>query len=305
MPRIPDVRDGLITTMLFLLIIFSLLTPLNILTMWFLPLPFILHTAKNGWVSAIFPIFLTAFSLLAITGHLFYSGAVLLVAIAGVVMGLLYRSSDTSGTDVVLGGLTTVGISLLILMMAASYFFDLQNRLNSLLMEEWQRNGEWFRLYGVESVSDLIPYVATVIPSMLFMLVVPVPLLNLVVARRWLGRHGLPGKYLPPFREWRLPRSFFYFYFFSLLLFLVFGIGEESSSTWIPANVMTVLFLLFYIQGLSFIAWLLHRSGKGKGWMIFILLCSLVISPFSVVVHLMGIVDTGSEIRKRLNHKKK
>ncbi|MFD1397631.1 DUF2232 domain-containing protein [Kroppenstedtia eburnea] len=303
MPRIPDVRDGLITTMLFLLIVFSLLTPLNILTIWLLPLPFILQTAKNGWSSAIFPTLLVTFSLLAITGHPFYPGAVLLVAAVGVVMGLLYRRPDTSGTDVVLGGLTTVGISLLVLMLAASHYFDLQNRLGSYLAEEWQRNGEWFRLYGVESVTDLIPYVAAVIPSMLFMLAVPVPLLNLVVARKWLSRHGLPGKYLPPFREWRLPRSFFYFYLVSLLLFLIFGAGGESSA-WIPANVITVLFFLFYIQGLSFIAWLLHRSGKGKGWMVFISLGSLVISLFTVVVHLMGVMDTGSEIRKRMDSKR-
>ncbi len=115
MPRIPEVRDGLITTMLFLLIVFSLMTPLNILTIWLLPLPFLLQTAKNGWVSAVFPILLIIFSFLAVTDHLFYPGAVLLVATAGVVMGVLYRRPDTSGTDVVLGGLTIVGISLLIL----------------------------------------------------------------------------------------------------------------------------------------------------------------------------------------------
>ena len=212
LPRIPEVRDGLITTMLFLLIVFSLMTPLNILTIWLLPLPFLLQTAKNGWVSAVFPILLIIFSFLAVTDHLFYPGAVLLVATAGVVMGVLYRRPDTSGTDVVLGGLTIVGISLLILMMAATHYFDLQNRLNSYLAEEWQRNAEWFRIYGVESATDLIPYVATVIPSVIFMLAVPVPLFNLVVARKWLTRRGLPGKYLPPFREWRLPRSFFYFY---------------------------------------------------------------------------------------------
>lgn len=289
--------------MLFLLIVFSLMTPLNILTIWLLPLPFLLQTAKNGWVSAVFPILLIIFSFLAVTDHLFYPGAVLLVATAGVVMGVLYRRPDTSGTDVVLGGLTIVGISLLILMMAATHYFDLQNRLNSYLAEEWQRNAEWFRIYGVESATDLIPYVATVIPSVIFMLAVPVPLFNLVVARKWLTRRGLPGKYLPPFREWRLPRSFFYFYLVFFLLFLILGVGEESSM-WIPANVMTVLFFLFYIQGLSFIAWLLHRSGKGKGWVILVSLGSLLISLFTVVVHLLGIMDTGSKIRKWMDSKR-
>lgn len=302
MPRISDIRDGVITLAIFLAIFISLITPLSILTIWLLPLPFFLHAAKNGWASTVIPILLSSLSLLILTGQPFSLGIVFLAAVTGVTMGILYRRSNTTGTDVALGGLTAVWISLLLLFVVASLYFDLQNQVNTLLQEEWKRNGELFRSYGVESADDLSSVFAFVVPGTIFLLALPVSLLSLVTGRRWLNRQGFPGKYLPPFREWRLPRSFFYFYLLSLLLLLIFG-DKGNSIILLLANATMVFYTLFFIQGLSLIAWLLHRSGKKKVWMVPITFFSLF-PLLGMMVHLMGIVETGSDLRKRIGKKK-
>ncbi|MGI6126721.1 MAG: hypothetical protein ACOYEF_07140, partial [Planifilum sp.] len=49
------VRDGVILCGIFTVLIASLFTPLSILTIWFLPLPFLLYTAKHSWPSAVLP----------------------------------------------------------------------------------------------------------------------------------------------------------------------------------------------------------------------------------------------------------
>lgn len=287
---------------LFLVIILSLITPLFILTVWFLPLPFFLHTAKNGWVSAVLPILLSTLSLLTLTSQPFSLGLVFLAVATGVTMGILYRRSNTTGTDVALGGLTAVWVSLLFLFAVASLYFDLQNQMSGVLEEEWKRNGELFRSYGMESAGDLSSFFASVVPGMIFLLALPIALLNLVAGRRWLTRRGFPGKYLPPFREWRLPRSFFYCYFLSLLMLLIFG-AEGNPTMMVLANATMIFYILFFIQGLSLIAWLLHRSGRRKMWMVPVTIFSFF-PLLGMMVHLMGIVETGSDLRKRIEKKK-
>src|SRR5699024_3419090 len=132
-------------------------------------------------------------------------------------------------TDVVLGGLTAVWVGSLLLLVIASFSFNMMDRLDALLAQEWEQNKEMLRAYGMEDSLPELPPVAAVIAGMIFLLAVPIPLLNLVVGRRWLRRRGFPGKYLPPFGEWRLPRPFFYFYFVSLLLLILFGLGENAN----------------------------------------------------------------------------
>ncbi|PTX62430.1 uncharacterized protein YybS (DUF2232 family) [Melghirimyces profundicolus] len=301
MPQISDIRDGFITVGLFLIL--ALITPLLIFTMWLLPLPFFLHTSKNGWRSALFPFFLTAILAWIFTGEPFGVGLVLLLAVTGMVMGILYRKTDTTGTDVALGGLTVVWVGLLLLLVGAVMAYDLGEQLDVILQREWERNEELLRLYGVsEPLPDpdsMDEVLSSVLPAMIFLMAVPVPLINLAVGRRWMIRQqGFPGKYLPPFRNWRLPRPFFYFYFVSLLTVLIFGL-EGNSAVVVLGNAVTVLFILFLIQGLSFTAWLLNRGDQGKGWMVPVLVLTFLVPIVTMVIHLMGILDSGTRIRDR------
>ncbi|MDA8352513.1 MAG: hypothetical protein M0Z65_04855, partial [Firmicutes bacterium] len=63
------VRDGLVTIALFFVITLTLFTPLSLLTVWFLPLPFLLYAAKHGWLPALLPAGIGALSLWAVSGH--------------------------------------------------------------------------------------------------------------------------------------------------------------------------------------------------------------------------------------------
>lgn len=297
------VRDGLVTIALFFVITLTLFTPLSLLTVWFLPLPFLLYAAKHGWLSALLPAGIGALSLWAVSGHPLNVGWVMAVAVTGITMGELYRRSQTTGTDVVLGGLTAVWVGSLLLLVIASFSFNMMDRLDALLAQEWEQNKEMLRAYGMEDSLPELPPVAAVIPGMIFLLAVPIPLLNLVVGRRWLRRRGFPGKYLPPFGEWRLPRPFFYFYFVSLLLLILFGLGENANLM-LLGNAAAVLFTLFIVQGLAFITWLLERSGKSKGWLVLVVFLTLLIPVAGMVVHLIGIVDCGTRIRNRIRGEK-
>ncbi|SMO68593.1 DUF2232 domain-containing protein [Melghirimyces algeriensis] len=296
--RISDIRDGIITVLLFLLITFSLITPLSLLTVWFLPLPFFLHTSKNGWLSALFPMGLGALLLWVLTGQPLNVMVIFLVAATGMIMGGLYREDSSTGTDVVLGGLTAVWAGSLLLLTVMVLFLDITDQMSALFQQEWERNQEIFQAYGLNEPLPEWSSMMTVVPGMLLLMIAPVPLLNLIVGRRWLVKQGFPKKYLPPFRKWHLPRSFFYFYFFVLLVFLIFGMNDNHQVLAL-SNIVVILFVFFLIQGFSFISLLLKRYNRGRGWMISVIALTIFIPFATMVVHFLGILDTGTRIRSR------
>lgn len=284
------VKDSLITFGLFLLLLASLIIPgVN----WLLPLPFFYLKAKQSWgitlfytigVGLTFFIFpLTPFQFIY-----FY-----IVAI-GLVMGELYRRENTTGTDVVLGGMLTGLIGSWVLLIVTEYLFHIMEKAR----EVW--NSYW------ETVKSLIttptalpePAIEMIIPYFLFFLIVPTALLTFFVGSKWLTKIGYPKKSLPPFREWRLPRAFFYLYFLAIIV--TFVIGEENSSLQnILLGITGVFQFLFIIQGLTFIAFLLHAKSKGKAWITIPVL--LTFTPFNIIILFIGILDSGLRLRERIN----
>ncbi|MDR6225390.1 DUF2232 domain-containing protein [Desmospora profundinema] len=298
MSRFTDIRGGLIAIGLYLLLFLSLITPLGIVTLWFLPLPFFWFGAKNGWKPSLFPVAVcgilsSALGLAALGGLLFAAGI-------GLMMGEQYRKPGSTGTDVALGGWVATWVGALVLLLLVTWWWDGVGQVQSFWREQWESTQQMLESYGLGAAGmEEPPPLSLIIPVMLFMISLPFPLLNFAVGRRLLIRQGLPGKYLPPIRKWRLPRPFFYFYFVALLLLLLFGLDGGAVSLF-AGTAVTWMFLIFFIQGLSFFAFLLHRWNWKSGWVFLIGGVAFLIPLLSVVVHLFGILDTGTEWRKRL-----
>ncbi|GGE05925.1 membrane protein [Marinithermofilum abyssi] len=303
MSRSSLIRDGLIYSSLFLVLLFSLGTPLSLVTVWFLPLPFLLFTARQGWQSALLFVVLLSGLIVVLTGSVYTPLILLVTTIAGLVMGELYRRPQTTGTDVVLGGLVTTWVGFLTMLAVGAVFFHLFDRVQSLWQEQWAASQELFRAYGMPEELPDMPPLGMVIPGLLVFASVPIPLLNIRVARRILMRGGFPGKYLPPFRTWRLPRPFFHIYFLALILLLLFGESPGSFPV-VLGNAVSIFYLLLMVQGFSFAAFLLHRSGRGKGWMTVVVLGTLLFPPAALIIHVMGLIDTGTPLRDRLEKKR-
>ncbi|PTM56883.1 DUF2232 domain-containing protein [Desmospora activa] len=297
-----DVRGGLITVGLYLLLLLSIITPLGVISLWFIPLPFFWFSAKNGWKSALFPVTICGIlSLLVgptmIAAWLFATGI-------GLLMGELYRKPESTGTDVVLGGWVATWLGVLGLLLFATWMFDGLGQFQSMWQQQWESTQQTLENYGLNAVDmEEAPSLNLVLPIMMFFITIPFPLFNFLLGRRLLMRQGLPGKYLPPIREWRLPRPFFYFYFIALLLLLLFGL-EGGTISFIAGTTVTLMFLIFFVQGLAFSAFLLHRWNRGNGWVVLVGVLALLIPLFSFFIHLLGIVDTGTEWRKRMESKK-
>jgi uncharacterized protein YybS (DUF2232 family) len=294
------VRDGVILCGVFTVLIASLFTPLSILTIWFLPLPFFLYTAKHSWPSAVPPAAVIGVLTLILLHPLWMIGVVFAAA-TGMVMGAFYRSSSSSGTDVVLAGLVAGAAVLLLGLAAAQYGFGVLAEFQRLWQEQWDLAAEMVQNSVPDASVPPLPPLAAVLPLFLAVLTVPTVLLSVWAGRKLLIRFGFPDKRLPPFHRWRFPRSFLFYYLVSCVAALLFD--AESWAYSFFAGSFMILDILFAVQGLSFLSFLLHRKGMSRGWLWFAVL-ALFIPPAAFLLLVLGILDVGTRWRERLERKR-
>lgn len=290
------VRDGVILCGVFTVLIASLYTPLLILTIWFLPLPFFLYTAKYSWPSAIPPaVVLSVLTLILFHPLLIF--AVLFAAATGMVMGALYRSSTSTGTDVVLAGLVVGTLVLLLGIFVAQYGFEVLTEFQRLWQEQWELAVEWVKDSVPDASVPALPPISAVLPLLLSMLIVPTVLLSAWLGRRLLKRSGFSEKRLPPFYRWRFPKSFLYFYLLATVALFLFGAENEAYPFF--SGLFMILECLFVVQGLSFLAFLLRSKGKSQGWL-WPSVLALFFPPVAFLLLVLGILDVGTRWRERM-----
>lgn len=302
MPQIDKdyVKDSFLYTGLFLFMLASINIPLiHLFILWILPFPFLVLRVKQPTSAMIVP--LAGIFLLYLLGvPFFYIALGLLAWFTGLGMGNIYRKQDSTGTDVVLGGMVS-GLAASWMIMAIMQwvfgFFD-------VLKSAWQR--EWIQAQKILTQSGFSVPEATVPPMDVFVLVflllilVPMILISFVVARKWLVYKGFLRKTLLPFYEWRLPKVFFYFFLLVLLVeWFVAGDGNPGAEYQWLIGIVFILHALFFIQGLAFLAFLLKQKQKSRKWLVLVVLLAWL-PPVSFVILLMGIVDVGTSLRLKI-----
>ncbi|MGA8942284.1 MAG: DUF2232 domain-containing protein [Thermoactinomyces sp.] len=294
------VKDSFLYTGLFLFMLASFNIPLiHLLVLWILPFPFLVLRVKQPISAMIVP--LAGIFLLYLFGlPFFYIVIGLLAWFTGLGMGSIYRRQDSTGTDVVLGGLVTGLTASWITMAVMQWAFGFFDVLKSAWQSEWDQAQKILEQSGVSVPETAVPPIDVFVIVLLLLILVPMILITFAVARKWLVTRGFPRKTLPPFHEWRLPKVFFYFFLLVLLAewFMAGDGSPDVNSQWV-IGIVFVLHGLFFIQGLAFLAFLLKQKRKSRRWLVLAVLLAWF-PPVSFVVLLMGIVDVGTSLRTRI-----
>lgn len=283
------VKDSLIYIGVFLLLLASLFTPFSLITVWLLPLPFFILLVKQHWkVTGACGLILAVICTLI---HPLLFLFVFYAFIVGSIMGRSYRNPGASGTDVLLSGIVVACIYSWLLLIIGEYFFQIIDGLRTI----WNQSLQEFKIPIEER-----PTVETILPFLLLIVVVLAPLTTFPIGRYILSKQGYTKKYLPLFRNWRLPRVFFYFYALLIIYMLFLPSNEESP---VLQGIILMLQVLFIIQGISFSAFLLYVYHKNKLWLIPIIL-TIFIPIFSSIILFFGLIDSSFPIREWLRAKK-
>lgn len=288
------IKDSIIYSVFFLLISSTLITPLVVFTFWFLPLPFfILFVKQHAKVTGICGLFIGVLMMLLI--HPTMILYVLFALLVASLMGWKYRNPSSSGIDVLLSGIIAVCVSSWLFLIIGEYFFQLMDGLRGL----WDQAIDNQQNLGfLQSPDENIPPVEAILPFLLLIITTLVPFSTLLAGRFLLNKQGYAKKYLPLFRNWRLPRPFFYFY----VLLAIYSLLSEGDSP-ILQGIAMMMQIMFMVQGLSFATFLLTLYDKSRLWVLPMILM-LFVPILSSVLLLLGLLDTSGQIREWIKAKK-
>ncbi len=303
-------ENALMLGISLVLLFLGVYTILGSLALLVAPVPFVLLAVQRTVRELAFILvayILLGFLLTGVSGGLlaFFLGLI------GCVMGIIYQKKK-SAVIAIVGGAVVVLVSLIFglaftkLVIGFDIIGELKKTGDQLVSGQmpfptpsWMSSEDW-----KNQIKWQIELFQMVMPSMLVVMSFFVSGVVHWFSRLIASRMGKPVPRLKPLREWNFPRSLIYYYFGALLILLLFGTSLDKTFLGNALNNLKVLLdMIFILQGLSFCLFAFHLKGWKK--LTPVLIVSLFIFPLlTYILSLLGILDLGIGLRKRLEMRK-
>ncbi|MGB8001606.1 MAG: YybS family protein [Anaerobacillus sp.] len=285
---------------LFLITIYVPL--LGSLTLWALPIPFILMIVRNGMKSGLV-MWAVTIVLGILTAGIPSLALTFTVGVGGITAGYLYyiRKSAIavlvgSGIAYVVGLLLAFVSSILVLgQNPADLVIDMMN-------QSFQQAESIYRSLGQDTsqfneLKEQISLLRYLIPTGLVLMGVVIALISQLISVPILKRvGGFTPPVFNPIREWAFPKSFLWYYLVVTILMMV-GLEEGSIAFVAAINVYSILNALIFVQGLAVIYFFSHQ----RGWPIVVpILLTFIGFALTSFIVIIGIIDLGFGLRRRM-----
>ncbi|MFD2707198.1 YybS family protein [Salibacterium lacus] len=301
------ITEGAVLSGIFIvMLLLAVFVPfLSTILLWFLPLPFIVFTARYGWkpgvvmaaVSMLLSVFLTA-----LTGLPF----AMLSALGGVTMGELMRRrkealiTAAAASVAYICGLTVIYAGTVLL-----FDIDPLSVLQDIMRQSAEQAQSMLSSLGQETSGELEQYGEMIDrfgqmgPLLIVFTGVLYAFLTQFIAHKVMRRMNMEVEAFPPFRNWNVPRSLLWYY---LLTFIVYLVGAEDGSA-----VQTVMWNLFplletamALQGFTVIFHYCYSKSIPKAFPILLMIFGLILPFILLLARILGIMDLGFQLKKRL-----
>lgn len=289
-----------------LLLLMTLFIPgIGVITLFALVVPFVVYTIRNDWKMGIW------FAVLAnILSLLMGSPAALILSIpmssVGVVMGYLFAKN--SNRYAIIGAATGMYLLNLVLgyVIAIVLFqINIAALLNEMLNDSLKNAEAMAAALGqnseeaTELMQQMVEQFNYLLPSGMVTIAFVFALISQLIAGFVLKRLKEPVQPFPPFRDFMLPKSLLWYYLIVILLSLMEM--EEGSTLFLATmNLSYILMLLMAVQGMSFIFHFCHQRKIPKAVPVIMLILSFLIPPMLYIIRMVGIIDLGFDLRKRI-----
>lgn len=304
--------EGAILLAIFsVLLLITLYIPvLGLVVNLFLSLPFLFFGAKHDWKStAVFTVGAILLSL--ILGSLLAIPLALAYGTTGAVMGGLIREGK-SRLAITAAGAFVFLINLIAIYGISVAFFNanIVQEMLDLMRSSFVESQQMLKSMGqatdekvIKQFETMMDLMETIIPSILVVASFFTVFITQLVSFPILKRFGIKFPDWRPFRELILPKSILWYYLFSMLASLLMPPDEGTYWFMVIANLAFILQILMVMQGLSLLFYITHVKGYPRAMPITVMVL-LLFFPFVLsIVRILGIIDLGFDLRKRLGEK--
>ncbi|MDQ0271948.1 YybS family protein [Cytobacillus purgationiresistens] len=312
MKNVHKLTEGAVLLAVFaVLLMISFYVPvLGLVSTLVLPIPFILFAAKNKRGDA--AVFLVAAVLLSlIVGTILSIPLTLAFGLTGVVIGDFIREKKENSAIFIAGSLAFLAI-LLLTYAAMNVLFSINfiDEMTKLMLESMNMSRSIVESMG-QNAADIekafgqmeaaMKTIESLIPSVLVLSSLSIVFIIQLIAFPIVKRFGVKVNAWKPFADLSFPKSILWYYL--ITMFAVLIMQPEAGTFWYMAlsNLTFILQLLMILQGLSFVFFYSRLKGWPKAAPIFILIFTFLIPILLYIVRILGIIDIGFDLRKRLD----
>jgi len=286
---------------IYFLLLLSLFTPLNMITICFVMIPpVVLYVLAGRRLFALFfavPLALIV-ALLKDLGWLLalFSLGFLIPA---VVMGEMYVRSKPA-RQVVMGGIAAlVGEMLLLLMALYSMGVKVNQEIRQYFLNGYETLPEAMKSVITPETLEMTANTAIqMIPFFMIATGMFYAVVTHLIGGGLLRAMGVQVPRFAPIREWMLPRSLVWYYLILILMDLF--MSKNSSSIWtaLLVNALPLLTLLFGVQAVSFAAYYVHVKQRLRA---FPFITAILFPVLPQIVCLLGVFDVAFPLRSAMN----
>jgi uncharacterized protein YybS (DUF2232 family) len=293
-------RNSLAWSAAALLLLLSLVTPLNFLTTFLIMTPFVVlftMLKPKVFILHLIPIGVIAYFLSGVSGPIVLTLAFFFL-VPSLAMGHVYKRGSTARLVILVGFVFVLAQLLLELVLFSVLFnIDLKAELISMLTNNLKQfeTGEGFAAgWAADMANAYGDAIMKMLPMLLLLSAFFFTIVTHALSRLSLRTVGIQAPALPLAKTWRMPRSLVWYYVIAIIA--SYAIPGDSSGYWsiVVSNLEPVLQLVFAVQAIGFFFFL----ADAKKWprIVPLLLCiPLMLFP---PLFIIGLLDAAFPLRK-------
>lgn len=311
-PKVRQLTTGaMMAAMFVLLTLLSSLPVISLIFTWFIPLPIILYVYRYSWKSGLLVIVagtMVNFLIVGILAMLISA----LFAIIGLAIGYTLHNKR-SKTEVFLATSLATLVAMAGIIVAYMQFTginlitDTLKQLKPAVYKNVELSEQMAKLTNTKSTftnemaANIVKMFTDTMPAMLFLSTFILAWLLITINFPVIKKLRVPVPKFPPIKDLRLPRMLLLFYFAILLVQFIVKPEDGTYLYLVYVNAYLLLSMLFFLQGVSFIHFMVARSEmpKAVAWV-----ATIFAIPLNSFITLLGIIDLGFGLRALLGDKK-
>lgn len=305
--------EGAILLAIFaVLLLITLYIPgLGMIVNFFLALPFLMFASKHDWKStAVFT--LAAVLLSMILGSFLAIPLALAYGTTGAVMGYLVREGKSRFAVYIAGSVVflvnlVAQYALSIVLFNINFIDEMVTVFRSSvdqavkMLEQMNQTPDEKLINQFDSMVDMIE---VLMPSMFVLSSFLIVFLLQLASFPFMKRFGIKVPGWRPLRELNLPKSILWYYLITMIVALVMQPVQGSYWFWVISNLTFILQMLMVLQGIAFIFYFTKIKRYPKAVPIIVVVLVFLLPFVLYIVRILGIMDLGFDLRKRLGEKK-
>lgn len=272
---------------------------LGTVTMFFVPLPIILYRLRYDRTASIFVV--VTGIVISLIGGILLLPVTFTFGLLGLVIGETLQTKKTKLYTFMAAGLTFLITTIILYVLSIVLFgINMIEELTEMIYTSQKQVLAYLESIGevpdvlVKQLNDTIQQMLMAIPTAFILSTFGFAFIVLLVTLPVVKRLGHEVPKFPPFRLMKLPLLTVWVYMLVILLPIFMRIEPGSTTELSYVNGTFILRVLFLLQGISFIFHIMHEMKSQKWLTILLTVVAIMLSPLTII---LGILDTGLNIR--------